>query len=271
MKRIFNCMFFVLMASFLLIGCSSKTDNGAESESGKGKVLANIKDTGKLTVGFEGAYMPFNFLKDNGKDYDGFDVDISSEIAKRLGVEVEFVATPWDGLIGGLKADKFDIIIAQMSITEERKKSVDFTDPYVETGGVLITRNDTNDITKLEDIAGKKVGVGGGTTFEEVVRGVSDAKVQTYKNVNEYIQDLMNGRLDVIMNDQLVMGYNIKNQNLPIKITSDIVNKDLIGMAVKKGNEDFISEVNKALAEMKKDGTYTTIYKKWFGVEPTLQ
>lgn len=261
-------LLFMMIAIFSigLVACGSKEEAGG-STSDAGEVLSKVKESGVLKVGFEGTYPPFNFLNDEEK-YDGFDVDISNELAKRLGVEAEFVATKWDSLLGGLKSDKFDIIIAQMSVTEERKKSVDFTDPYVTTGSVLITREETNDITKLEDIKGKNVGVGGGTTFEEVAKSVDGANVKLYKAVNEYVTDLTNKRLDVIINDQLLMSYNIQENDLPLKITSDVLNKDEIAMAINKENEDFVAEVNKILAEMKEDGTYNEIYKKWFGTEP---
>lgn len=247
---------------------SSSSPQAPSSDPKQGDVMARVKQTGVLRVGFEGTYSPFNFLNDQNQ-FDGFDVDISNEVAKRLGVKAEFVATKWEGLIGGLNADKFDIIIAQMSITEERKKSVDFTEPYVITGGVLATRTDTSDVTKLDDIKGKAVGVGAGTTFEEVVSKVEGADVRKYKSMNDYLQDLVNKRLDVIMNDQLVLGYNIKAKNLPVKIVSGIINEDQIGMEIKKGNSDFVEAVNQILADIKKDGTYETIYKKWFGVSPT--
>jgi len=262
-KKLSILALFVVIIFILVAGCGKNDAKGNSNE----KVLSRVKESKVLRVGFEGTYPPFNFLKDDQK-YDGFDVDISNEIAKRLGVKAKFIATKWEGLIGGLKADKFDIIIGQMSITDERKKSVDFTDPYVVTGSVLITRKDQNDISKLEQIKGKNVGVGGGTTFEQVARSVKGANVHLYKTVNEYIQDLINGRLDVIINDQLLMSYNIQKENLPIKIASDILNKDSIGMAVKKGNEDFVKELNQALADMKDDGTYNKIYKKWFGTDP---
>jgi len=259
-KKLFLSIIIILLIS-MIAGCGGSSEtSGSKSQS----VLERVEESKVLKVGFEGTYPPFNFVDDK-KNYIGFDVDISNELAKRLGVEAEFIATKWDSLIGGVKADKFDIIIGQMTVTEERKKSVDFTDPYVITGSVLVTREDTNDITKLEDIKGKNVGVGGGTTFEEVARSVEGANVKLYKAVSDYIQDLQNNRLDVIINDQLLMGYNIKENNLPIKITSDILNKDEIGMAVKKGNEDFVKKVNEALAAMKEDGTYDEIYKKWFG------
>jgi len=255
----------------VVAGCGGTKEKKAEGdnvkESSNKSVLDRMESSKTLNVAFEGTYPPFNSLNDDD-EFEGFDVDISNEIAERLGVEANFIATKWDGLIGGLKADKFDIIIGQMTVTEERKKSVDFTDPYVITGSVLITREDTEDITKLEDIKGKKVGVGGGTTFEEVANSVDGADVKLYKAVSDYIQDLQNKRLDVIINDQLLISYNITEKNLPLKIASDILNKDEIGMAVNKGNEDFIEKVNEALAEMKEDGTYNTIYKKWFGTDP---
>lgn len=269
-KVVFIIITFFLIS--LIAGCSFGGKevipvNGSEGKDNDMSVMSRIEKNKVLNVAFEGTYPPFNFLDDND-EFQGFDVDISNEIAERLGVKANFIATKWDGLIGGLKADKFDIIIGQMTVTEERKKSVDFTDPYVITGSVLVTREDTNDITKLEDIKGKKVGVGGGTTFEEVANSVEGADVKLYKAVSDYIQDLTNERLDVIINDQLLISYNIKENKLPIKIASDIVNKDEIGMAVNKGNEDFITKVNTALTEMKDDGTYNEIYKKWFGSEP---
>ena len=259
-KKLF-LSFIVILLTGIIAGCSGGKEAGGNE---KQTVLERVEKSKVLKVGFEGTYPPFNFVDDK-QNYIGFDVDISNELAKRLGVETEFIATKWDSLLGGLKSDKFDIIIGQMTVTEERKKSVDFTDPYVVTGSVLVTREDTNDITKLEDIKGKNVGVGGGTTFEEVANSVDGANVKLYKAVSDYVQDLQNKRLDVIINDQLLMGYNIKENNLPLKITSEILNKDEIGMAINKGNEDFVDKINEAIAAMKEDGTYDEIYKKWFG------
>lgn len=252
---------FVAAVLFVVVALVAAGCGGSQS------VLQRVEKSGVLRVGFEGTYPPFNFVNDQ-KQYDGFDVDISTELAKRLGVRPEFVATKWDGLIGGLQADKFDIIIAQMSITDERKKAVDFTDPYVVTGAVLICRQDDNRFHQLSDIKGTKVGVGAGTTFEHLARSVPGADVHTYEAFNDYLQDLMNGRLDVIINDSLLAGYTIKHGNLPVKICSDLLDTDTIGMAIKKGNTDFVNKVDQILAQMKQDGTYDQIYEKWFGTKP---
>ncbi|ASN04351.1 transporter substrate-binding domain-containing protein [Virgibacillus necropolis] len=266
MKRFYQIA-VILLVVLVITACNNSSEpSGDKKES----VLNKVEESGVLRVGFEGTYQPFNYLDDNN-EYVGFDVDIANELANRLGVEAEFIATKWDSLIGGLKADKFDVVIGQMTVTEERKESVDFTDPYVVTGSVLITREDTTDITKLEDIKGKKVGVGGGTTFEEVANSVDGAEVVLYKAVTDYIQDLVNGRLDVIINDQLLMSYNIKEEGLPIRIASDIVNKDEIGMAVKKNSPEFVAKLNEELAGMIEDGTYAEIYKKWFDSEPLVK
>src|SRR5512141_2641501 len=215
--------------------------------------MQRVKRAGVMRVGFEGAYPPFNYLNEQ-KQFDGFDVDVANDIARRLGVRVEFVATQFEALIGGLDADKWDIVIAQMSITDQRKKQVDFTDPYVVTGGVIIVRNGESGYTTLADLKGRKVGAGSGTTFEEVATRAG-ANVTTYKSVNQYVQDLENGRLDAIINDRITMGYLIKSKNLPVKISSTgLVSRDVIGMALKKNNPDFVAAVNKAFNEMKTDG-----------------
>lgn len=268
MRRIFVFSTLVAVLCFLLVGCG--TNSTATSEKTGGAVGSRVEQNKVIKVAFEGTYPPFNYQNEQ-KQFVGFDVDISNEIAKRLGVKAEFIATPWDGLIGGLQADKFDIIISQMSINEERKKSVDFTDPYVITGAVLIMRQETNDIVKLEDIKDKKVGVGAGSTFEKVARSVQGADVRGYKSAGEYFTDLQNKRLDVIINDSLVAAYRIKQNNLALKASPSLVSKDIIGMAIKQGNTDFVAKVNKALADIRQDGTYDQLFMKWFGVKPITE
>lgn len=124
MKKNVVWSFILLLIISMLAACGSgdveETAQG-EKKSDADTVLSRIEESKKLNVAFEGTYPPFNFLDDND-EFQGFDVDISNELAKRLGVEANFIATKWDGLIGGLKADKFDIIIGQMTVTEERKK-----------------------------------------------------------------------------------------------------------------------------------------------------
>lgn len=257
MRRILTLVLAMLFISVALVACSSS-----------GSVLDKIEEDGVMKVGFEGTYPPFNYQDDDG-EFTGFDVDISNEIGDRLGVEVEFITSKWAGLIGGLEADKFDIIIAQMTVTDERKESVDFTDPYVTTGAVIVTHEDTEDLTSLEELDGKEVGAAAGTSFADLAETAEGANVKLYDGgFSTYVNDVVNKRLDALINDSLVMGYNIAESGHPIKITSDLLSSDENAMAIKQGNEDFVDKVNEALAEMKDDGTYNEIFKKWFDMEP---
>lgn len=247
----------IIFTSIALIACSS-------SDS----VLNRVEKEEVLRVGFEGTYPPFNYQDDDG-EYVGFDVDISKEIADRLGVEVEFITSKWAGLIGGLNADKFDIIIAQMTVTEERQESVDFTDPYVTTGAVVVTHEDRDDISSEDDLVGKDVGAAAGTSFADLAESIDGVNVKLYEGgFSTYVNDVVNKRLDALINDSLVMGFNIAESGHPIKISSDLLSSDENAMAIKKENEDFVEKVNDALASMKDDGTYNEIFMKWFDMEP---
>lgn len=284
--------YFFLMLGLLtlaLVACGDKADETFSSQNNEtppsennenassenddslteGPVMKRIKEKGVMRVAFEGTYPPFNFQSDDGKSFIGFDVDISNEMAKRLGVETEFITSKWAGLIGGINADMFEIIIAQMAPTEERKESVDFTDLYVLTGAVIVTHNDTNDIKTAEDLNGKKLGAAAGTTFADIAHDIDGADVKIYEGgFSTYVNDVINGRLDALINDSLVMGYNIAESGQPIKIASQLLSKDGNAMAIKKGNDDFVEKMNEILAEIKEDGTYDEIYMKWFGTEP---
>lgn len=256
-RRIVTMLLAIMFISLALVACSN-------SDS----VLERVEDDGVLRVGFEGTYPPFNYQDDSG-EFVGFDVDVSKEIADRLGVKTEYITSKWSGLIGGINADKFDVIIAQMTITEERAESVDFTDPYVTTGAVIVTHEDTNDITTLEDLNGKDVGAAAGTSFADLAESADGANVNLYEGgFSTYVNDVVNKRLDALINDSLVMGFNIAESGHPIKISSDLLSADENAMAIKQGNEDFVEKVNEAIADMKEDGTYNEIFMKWFGMEP---
>lgn len=282
-KNIFSLLFILLFVSALLVACGDSDDKATEDEPEEeaeeeeaeeeeseeaGEVMTRIEESGVLKVGFEGTYPPFNYQDDSG-EFVGFDVDIATEMADRIGVDVEFITSKWSGLIGGLNADKFDTIIAQMTITAEREESVDFTEPYVTTGAVIVTHNDTNDINSLEDLDGKKVGAAAGTSFADVAESAEGADVKLYEGgFSTYVNDVVNGRLDALVNDSLVMGFNIGESGHPIKITSELLSKDANAMAIKQGNEDFVAKMDEALASIREDGTYNEIYKKWFDMEP---
>ncbi len=232
-----------------------------------------IKKSGKMIIGIEGTYAPFDFLNKNNK-LTGFDVDFARAVGKDLGVKVKFVTTEWSSLIGGLNANKFDAIAADMSITPEREKSVDFTTPYNAVGAVLICRKDNDVYHSLADLKGAHVGTGIGTTFATLAKSVPSANVSLYNSFPAYLQDLMNGRLDVIINSKLVAGYMLKTHDYPLKICSGVLNKKnpgMIAMAVKQGNKTLLKKLNGAIKNVVSSPKYKSLYNRWFGPgEPLL-
>lgn len=289
MKRIFkNLVFFIALLTVVAIlfsGCSQKASESASQASStsavqastaqeKPALLDSIKQSGKITVGLMGTYPPYNFLNDKN-EIDGFDADIAREVAKRLGVKAEFVPTEWSGMIAGLEKGKFDIVVSQMTITEERKKTMDFSEPYIKNAVSIIVNSDNKDIAKLEDFKGKKIGVGLGTNDEKYLREVAIPKVGnfdivTYNDVITSLLDLKTGRIDATINNIFAIKPEVDKNNLKVKAVGEPIKEDLAGMAIRKGNPELLNAVNKALADMKADGTYKKIFVKWFGVEPNI-
>jgi cystine transport system substrate-binding protein len=234
--------------------------------------MAEVKQKGKLVVGFEGTYPPYNF-KDQDGTFKGFDVDVANAVAKKLGVKADFVATEWAGIIAGLLSDRYDAIIAQMTVTEERKKQVDFSEPYTVYGPMLIVHKDNTSIKSYKDLGGKTIGVTLGTNFEKRAnswkqQGIN-VTVRTYPGMNEYLSDLAARRIDAAMTDAVAPAVAIREKKLPLKQVGGPIEKEEQAIAVKKGNPEFLGAINKAVKEMKADGSLRELSMKWFGIDVT--
>lgn len=267
-KRLVSLLIFLVAIVMIVSACGTK-DNASNA---KKELLQEVKDRGTLRVGVMGTYQPYNFLNEN-KEMDGFDVDIAKEVAKRLGVEAEFVAQEFSGMIAGLKTNKFDVVISQMTITDERKKQMDFTKPYITNHVKVIVQEANNTIKSVDDFKGKNIGVGLGTNDEtylrtELMPKVGDFTIKTYDDVITSLKDLDTGRIDATINNMYAIKPIVEKNGFKIKTVGEPVKSDQAGIAVRKGNEPFLKELDRILAEMKADGTYKNIYMKWFNEEP---
>ncbi|QKS43735.1 transporter substrate-binding domain-containing protein [Paenibacillus cellulosilyticus] len=267
-KSMFLTVSAVMLFALMLAGCGSSSDKSSNK-------LDEVKKAGVIKVGLMGTYAPYNFLNDN-KEIDGYDADIAKEIAKRLGVEVEFEPQDFSGLIPSLKANKIDAIISQVTITDERKEQVDFSQPYIRNDVKIIVREDNTTITKLEDFKGKNIGVGLGTNDEsylrnEVLPQVGDFTIKTYDDVITSLQDLDSNRIDGTINNLYALKPIVDKNGFKIKAVGEPIKSDEAGVAVNKNNPEFLDAINQALTDMKTDGTYNTIFKKWFGEEPASE
>ncbi|QGU96353.1 transporter substrate-binding domain-containing protein [Clostridium bovifaecis] len=268
-KKMFMFFGMFILMSMIFVSCNLKP-----SSDKKIILLDEIKKSGKMRVGLMGTYPPYNFLNANN-EVDGFDADIAKEVAKRIGVKAEFITTEWAGIIGGLEKGKFDIVVSQMTITDERKATMDFSKPYIKNSVNVIVREDNEKIKSIEDFKGKKIGVGLGTNDEQYLREVAMPKVGnfeivTYNDVITSLMDLNTGRIDATINNMFAIKPQIEKNNLKVKAVGTAIKEDFAGMAIRKENPEFLAALDKALEDMKADGTYKSIFMKWFGVEPNI-
>ncbi|ABF46280.1 MULTISPECIES: transporter substrate-binding domain-containing protein [Deinococcus] len=220
---------------------------------------------GVLKIAMEGTYPPFTYKDEQGQ-LSGFDVDIAKAVAAKLGLRPEFVLTEWSGILGGLQANKYDVIVNQVGITPERQKTIGFSRPYAYSSPQIIVRKGSSFNPKtLADLKGKRVGVGLGSNFEQQLRQAGGINVVTYPGAPEYLADLAAGRLDAAYNDRLLVGYLITKNNLPIKGAGVIGQPEPVGIAFKKTNTALGNAINRALLQIQADGTYAKISRKWFG------
>lgn len=260
MKKI--SLFFMTLAVLLCFSCSKKIEKG-EFTVQKGKFL----------VAMEIGYPPFEYYAEDGTTPIGFDVELAKEIAKRLGLKVEFIDTAWDGIFAGLNIDRYDVVMSAATITPDRVENFDFSTPYIGNGQAIILKKDsTLPITKMADLNGLKVGYQAETTSDFYTKKVSAAEGWTYvenaydKVMNAY-DDLKFGRIDAVVSDSLVAVNYLSPADSVFKQVFMGTPDEYFGVCVKKGNTELLNKVNAALEEIKADGTMKKIYEQIFGMD----
>ncbi|MFD0050738.1 transporter substrate-binding domain-containing protein [Actinomycetes bacterium NPDC127524] len=245
-------LFFALIIA--LSACGTSDDGG----NGKNKTYR---------VGIDTTYPPFEY--EEGGKYKGIDIDVMNAIAKSQGFKVKYSAMDFLGIIPAMQAGDLDMAIAGMSITDKRKKVVDFSDPYFNAGLSLVVKKGTKDIKTINDLKGKQVAVKKGTTGAAFAAEKADKigfKVVQFNDSPSMFQEVSNGSSDVLIEDYPVIAYAISKKDLGLEIVGDRLNGDKYGIAVLKGeNGDLLKKVNKGLAELKKNGKYDEIIKKYLG------
>jgi len=224
-----------------------------------------------LRIGTEGAYPPFNNLNAAG-ELEGFDIDIARALCEEMKVQCEFVTQDWDGIIPALQAGKFDAIVASMSITDERKQQVDFTDKYYNTPPAIAVPKDS-DIADIspEALAGKALGVQGSTTHSNYAeKAYAESDIRSYPTPDEYKLDIANGRIDAVMDDVIVIDTWLKSPDgacckMLGTITPDpVIHGEGAGIAVRKGETELVEKFNAAIEAIRANGKYKEIQDKYF-------
>lgn len=219
-------------------------------------------------VGTEPAFPPFEMRDDATGDLTGFDIELMRAIGKAAGREVKFISLPFDGLVPALQSRTIDAAISGMTITAERAQTVDFSRPYFEAGLAIAVRESNTDINSLEDLAGQRIAVQIGTTGAEQAAQVEGATVSTFDSAPLALQELLNGRVDAVINDLPVTLFAINEANLQgVKVVGELVTEEYYGIALPQDTEA-LAEINAAFDTLLQDGTYAEIYQRWFSADP---
>lgn len=259
-KKILALLFSMLFVLTIFAGCGSNASTTASTGG-----LDRVKKAGTLLVGLDDSYPPMEF-RDEKNNLAGFDIDMANEIGKRLGVKTQFVTTDFNGILLALKSGKFDVIIASLSITDERKKEIDFSDSYLNGGQIIIVKKGNTTIKTAADLTGKTLGVQLGTTGEQAAIKVQGSKeVKKYDKITEALHDLSIGRVDCVIADKQVGEYYISKEAASYTVLSDTLTKEPTGIGFKKSDSDLKVAVQKAIDDAKADGTMGKISIKWFG------
>ncbi|NPV79325.1 MAG: basic amino acid ABC transporter substrate-binding protein [Firmicutes bacterium] len=259
MKR--NAILLIVVAAIVLIAVGLAVRKPAQEQAATGKAGADLP---VLKVGTDAAFPPFEFQDEKTGEIKGFDVDLITAIAQEMGMKAEIINTAWDGIIPGLLNGNYDVIASGMTITDERAQSVDFSDPYFTAGLVIATLANNDSIKTPQDLAGKKVSVQINTTGDLFASKMKElGEVKRFNLVPDAFLELKNGGVDACIMDLAVAKDFVKQDN-SFKIVGNPITVEYYGFAIRKGREDLLKNINRALATLKSTGKYDEIYAKYF-------
>ena len=243
MKRIFLLAMIGLVLIGLLAGCAEKTE--------------------KVLVATDATWPPFESVNEQTKEIEGFDIDLLNAIAEEAGLEIEYVNVGFDPLLAGIAQCQYDAAISAMTITEERKQKMLFSNPYFEAGQIVTVRIDNSDISGKDSLGGKTVGAQIGTTGAIIIGDMDDVTLKTYDDVGLAFQDLMNGQIDAIVADNpLALEYVNKNSN-KLKTAGEVFTEEYYGIAICKDNTELQAKINAGLKAVKAEGLIEELIQKW--------
>ena len=267
-NRIAACLLsLVLLGTAVLAGCSSQSNNQATGAASS-DLLAQIQEKGEIVIAMEGTWAPWTYHDEND-ELVGYDVEVGKAIAEKLGVTATFVEGEWDGLLAGLDAGRYDIMVNGVGITPDRQEKYDFTTPYAYNRTAVIVRGDYDEISSMEDLNGKKTANTISSTYAALAESYG-AKTTGVDDLNQTIELLLNDRVDATLNAEVTyFDYLKEHPDANIKIAALTNDASQVAFPVRKGDETATlrEALNQAINELREDGTIAEISEKYFGTD----
>ena len=259
-----------IIAMLAMAACQAPAPSAAPSDAAASKAPAaaaagvtieSIKAKGELVVASNAEYPPFEML--DGDKFVGIDMEVAQAIADKLGVKLKIDNMSFDAVLAAIPTDKCDLGMSSLSITDERKKVMDFSDPYMETSIKMIVAKDST-IATLDDLKGKKIGVQLGTLADTTVASfVEGAEVSRMNKDSDAVMELINGRVDAVMTDSAPAQALVDKNSDKVKLVEEPLSSDKLAIATKKGNTELITFVKGVLKDMQADGSFQKIVDKY--------
>ena len=274
MKRIFLLLF---IAAMITVSCGSNNtanDQASEETSQADNSLQKVKDAGKLVLGLDDTFAPMGFGDENGNVV-GFDIDLASEVAYRMGVDLEIKPIEWSSSILSLNKGDVDVLWNGVTINDARKEQINFSKPYLNNRLVIVKSIDDNTINSKDDLAGKILGVQVGSNDEALTADPSSKNAKEIRrydvNVNAFL-DLQAKRIDAVIIDEVAAQYYISEKKAPfVVVENSPLTEELYGVGFRKSDGKLLAEVDRILDEMKSDGKAAEISQKWFAKDIVLK
>ncbi len=243
MKRIY----LLAVVGLVLVGLLSGCGQGADT----------------VLVATDATWPPFESINEQTKEIEGFDIDLLNAVAERAGLDIEYVNVGFDPLLAGIAQCQYDAAISAMTITEERKEKMLFSDPYFEAGQIVTVSAGNSDITGEDTLAGKTVGAQIGTTGAIAIEKMDGVTLKTYDDIGLAFQDLMNGQIDAVVADNpLALEYVNKNSS-KLKTAGEVFTEEYYGIAICKSNTELQAKINAGLKAVKEEGLIEELIQKW--------
>lgn len=224
---------------------------------------ACAQKTTSVKVATDATFPPFEMMDDTGSKPIGFDIEMMEAVAEKAGFEVEWVNIGFDAVISGVAQCQYDAAAAAITITDERKQNALFSDAYINAGQIITVRKGESSIQSTDDLVGKKLGAQLGTTGEIEASNIKDAEVKPYDSYDLAFLDLMNGQIDAVIADYpTALGFIGQNSD-KLMTVGEVFTNESYGIMVCKNNTELVDKINKALAELKTDGTIAKLEAKW--------
>lgn len=257
------------LAVTVLAGCGGNgTGTQAGQAGGESDLLARIQESGKITIAMEGTWAPWTYHEESGT-LAGYDVEVGRKLAEKLGVEPEFIEGEWDGLLAGLDAGRYDLMINGVDITPEREEKYDFSTPYAYNRTAVIVRGDYDEIQSMEDLEGKHTANTISSTYAELAERYG-AQVTGVDDLNQTFELLLSGRIDATLNAEVSFYDYVKaHPEADVKIAVLDENATQVAIPMRKGEEtaSLREAVNQALAELEEAGELSALSETYFGID----